>query len=63
VFVGADQDTETIRDLEVKQQLRAQHAGGGRDEPREPLLCYETNGAPLPPSHGFPTRIRRVRTV
>lgn len=56
VFFGADEGTETIRDIEVTQNfarslsLEDAMADGV-------LLAYEVNGEPLPVGNGFPLRL------
>jgi DMSO/TMAO reductase YedYZ molybdopterin-dependent catalytic subunit len=56
VFVGADEGMETIRDIKVKQNFARSMSVEDAMSPAN-LLCYEMNGAPLPPAHGFPARL------
>ena len=56
VFVGADTGEEQVRDIKVPTSFAR---GMGVIDAMGPdnLLCYEMNGAPLPPEHGFPLRL------
>jgi DMSO/TMAO reductase YedYZ molybdopterin-dependent catalytic subunit len=70
VFWGADEGTETIRDnhgvlgpdglpgveLTITEQFARSMTLEDAMNP-ENLLCYEMNGGPLPPEHGFPVRL------
>ena len=68
VFFGADSGAVTIRDnsgvlrspeppvLTITEQFaRSMTVDEAMDERN--LLCYEMNGGPLPPEHGFPLRL------
>ena len=56
VFVGTDQGEEQVRGIKMPQNfarsMRLADAMGPDN-----LLCYEMNGAPLLPEHGFPLRL------
>jgi DMSO/TMAO reductase YedYZ molybdopterin-dependent catalytic subunit len=55
-FWGADAGEEAIRDATVRQHFaRSLALADAMDSTT--LLCYEMNGAPLPPAHGFPLRL------
>jgi DMSO/TMAO reductase YedYZ molybdopterin-dependent catalytic subunit len=56
VFGGADEGIETIRDMKLKQNFARSMAVEDAMSPAN-LLCYEMNGSPLPPPHGFPARL------
>src|SRR6516165_4433643 len=56
VFVGADAGEEQVRDIKVPTSF-ARSMGVGDAMGPDNLLCYEMNGAPLPPGHGFPLRL------
>jgi DMSO/TMAO reductase YedYZ molybdopterin-dependent catalytic subunit len=56
VFVGADEGVEAIRDIKVRQNFARSMSVEDAMSPAN-LLCYEMNGAPLPPAHGFPARL------
>jgi DMSO/TMAO reductase YedYZ molybdopterin-dependent catalytic subunit len=69
VFWGADRGTVTIRDnggvpsppgvppaLEITEQFARSMSLDDALSP-DNLLCYEMNGVPLPPEHGFPVRL------
>jgi DMSO/TMAO reductase YedYZ molybdopterin-dependent catalytic subunit len=56
VFWGADAGEETVRDIAMRQHFaRSMSLADATDA--NLLLCYEMNGAPLPPSHGAPLRL------
>ena len=56
VFVGTDQGEEQVRGIKMPTNfalsMRLADAMGPDN-----LLCYEMNGAPLLPEHGFPLRL------
>jgi DMSO/TMAO reductase YedYZ molybdopterin-dependent catalytic subunit len=56
VFWGADSGTAKVGEVDVTEQfarsLSLDDAMG-----QDILLCYEMNGAPLHPAHGFPVRL------
>jgi DMSO/TMAO reductase YedYZ molybdopterin-dependent catalytic subunit len=56
VFVGADTGEEQVRDIKVPTSF-ARSMGVVDAMGPDNLLCYEMNGAPLPPEHGFPLRL------
>ncbi len=66
VFFGADEGNEKIPfleeggaklgDLKVKLEFARSMALADALNPAN-LLCYEVNGEPLPPEHGFPLRL------
>jgi DMSO/TMAO reductase YedYZ molybdopterin-dependent catalytic subunit len=56
VFVGADTGEEQVRDIKVPTSFARSMGVADATEP-DNLLCYEMNGAPLPPEHGFPLRL------
>ena len=56
VFVGADTGEEQVRDIKMPASF-ARSMGVGDAMGPDNLLCYEMNGAPLPPEHGFPLRL------
>jgi DMSO/TMAO reductase YedYZ molybdopterin-dependent catalytic subunit len=56
VFFGADAGEETVRDIKMPQHFaRSMSLADAMN--RHNLLCYEMNGAPLPPANGFPLRL------
>ena len=56
VFFGADERVEKIREKDYPQNFaRSLHINDTRRE--DLLLCYEMNGQPLEPEHGFPLRL------
>ncbi len=56
VFWGADSGEDTVQDTKVTEQFaRSMSVPDAMDA--NLLLCYEMNGAPLLPSHGFPVRL------
>jgi len=56
VFVGADTGEEQVRDIKVPTSF-ARSMGLVDAMGSDNLLCYEMNGSPLPPEHGFPLRL------
>jgi DMSO/TMAO reductase YedYZ molybdopterin-dependent catalytic subunit len=56
VFVGADTGNEKVRDVEMPTHFARSLSLADAMAP-DNLLCYEMNGAPLPPEHGFPLRL------
>ena len=56
VFWGADAGPALVGDQSVVEQFARSMALGDALEPSM-LLCYEMNGAPLHPAHGFPVRL------
>src|SRR6516162_4146153 len=56
VFVGADTGEEQVRDIKVPTSF-ARSMGVVDAMGPDNLLCYEMNGVPLPPAHGFPLRL------
>jgi DMSO/TMAO reductase YedYZ molybdopterin-dependent catalytic subunit len=56
VFWGADAGEEEIRGITVPQHFARSLALEDALDPNL-LLCYEMNGAPLPPDHGAPLRL------
>jgi DMSO/TMAO reductase YedYZ molybdopterin-dependent catalytic subunit len=55
MMMDVDQAAEAMRDEEMVASM-------GIADAMEPdnLLCYEMNGAPLPPEHGFPLRLEAL---
>jgi DMSO/TMAO reductase YedYZ molybdopterin-dependent catalytic subunit len=56
VFVGADTGEEKVRDIKAPTSF-ARSMGVGDAMGPDNLLCYQMNGASLPPEHGFPLRL------
>ena len=56
VFFGADQGTETIRDIEVTQNF-ARSLSVDDAQADGVILAYEVNGEPLPVGNGYPLRL------
>lgn len=56
VFWGADAGPEKIGDQTVTEQFARSMSLADALDPNI-LLCYEMNGAPLHPAHGFPIRL------
>ena len=56
VFVGADTGEEQVREIKMPTSFARSMGVGDAMSPNN-LLCYEMNGAPLPPEHGFPLRL------
>ena len=55
-FYGADVGEETVREQKITQHFARTMSLEEATSPHN-LLCYEMNGAPLPPRHGFPLRL------
>jgi DMSO/TMAO reductase YedYZ molybdopterin-dependent catalytic subunit len=55
-FWGADAGEETVRDVTMTQHFARSMSLADATDPTV-LLCYEMNGAPLPPGHGAPLRL------
>jgi DMSO/TMAO reductase YedYZ molybdopterin-dependent catalytic subunit len=56
VFFGSDEGDEEVRDIKMKQHFSRSMSVEDALAPAN-LLCYEMNGEPLPPLHGFPLRL------
>lgn len=56
VFFGTDAGEEEVRNVKMRQQFSRSLSVSDATRP-EVLLCYEMNGEPLPPQHGFPVRL------
>jgi DMSO/TMAO reductase YedYZ molybdopterin-dependent catalytic subunit len=56
VFFGSDEGDEEVRDIKMKQNFSRSMSIEEALAPAN-LLCYEMNGEPLPPLHGFPLRL------
>jgi len=56
VFFGSDEGDEEVRDIKMKQNFSRSMSVEDALGPGN-LLCYEMNGEPLPPLHGFPLRL------
>ena len=56
VFWGSDSGEETVRDTKITEQFARSMSVADAMDPNL-LLCYEMNGAPLTPLHGFPLRL------
>jgi len=56
VFFGAYSGEETVRDIKMPQNFARSMSLADAMNPAN-LLCYEMNGAPLPPANGFPVRL------
>ncbi len=56
VFFAADAGEETIRDIKMQQNFARSMSVADAMNPAN-LLCYEMNGAALPPANGFPLRL------
>ena len=56
VFWGADSGTEAIREMKLQQHFARSMSLADAMSPNN-LLCYEMNGAALPPPHGAPLRL------
>jgi DMSO/TMAO reductase YedYZ molybdopterin-dependent catalytic subunit len=56
VFFGSDEGEEEVRDIKMKQNFSRSMSVEDALAPAN-LLCYEMNGEPLPPLHGFPLRL------
>jgi DMSO/TMAO reductase YedYZ molybdopterin-dependent catalytic subunit len=55
-FWGADAGEEEIREVTLTQHFARSLSLADATDPTV-LLCYEMNGAPLPPAHGAPLRL------
>lgn len=56
VFFGSDEGEEEVRDIKMKQHFsRSMSVEDALASAN--LLCYEMNGTPLSPLHGFPLRL------
>jgi DMSO/TMAO reductase YedYZ molybdopterin-dependent catalytic subunit len=55
-FWGADEGEETVRGVTMTQHFARSMSLADATDPTV-LLCYEMNGAPLPPAHGAPLRL------
>jgi DMSO/TMAO reductase YedYZ molybdopterin-dependent catalytic subunit len=56
IFFGADQGEEEVRETKTVQNFGRSMSLADATSP-DNLLCYEMNGAPLPPANGFPLRL------
>jgi DMSO/TMAO reductase YedYZ molybdopterin-dependent catalytic subunit len=56
VFFGYDEGEETVRDITMRQNF-ARSMSVEEAMSADTMLCYEMNGVPLPPPHGFPVRL------
>lgn len=56
VFFGSDEGEEEVREIKMKQNFSRSMSVEEALAPAN-LLCYEMNGRPLPPLHGFPLRL------
>ena len=56
VFVGTDMGEEEVRDIKMPTHFERSMRLADAMRP-DNLLCYEMNGVPLPPEHGFPLRL------
>ena len=56
VFWGADAGAAPVRDQTVTEQFARSMSLADALDPNI-LVCYEMNGAPLHPAHGFPVRL------
>ncbi len=56
VFFGRDAGEEVVRDIKMPQHFARSLSLADAMNP-DNLLCYEMNGAPLPPPNGFPLRL------
>jgi len=56
VFWGSDEGEETVREIPMQQNFARSMSIQDATNPNH-LLCYEMNGAPLPPANGFPLRL------
>ena len=56
VFFGSDEGEEEVRDIKMKQNFSRSMSVEDALAPAN-LLCYEMNGEPLHPLHGFPLRL------
>jgi DMSO/TMAO reductase YedYZ molybdopterin-dependent catalytic subunit len=56
VFVGSDAGEEELRGIKMRHNFARSMSLQDALHPHN-LLCYEMNGVPLPPPHGFPLRL------
>ena len=56
VFFGSDAGEEVVREIKMPQHFARSMSLADAMNPNN-LLCYEMNGAPLPPANGFPLRL------
>jgi DMSO/TMAO reductase YedYZ molybdopterin-dependent catalytic subunit len=56
VFFGTDSGEISVRDIKMQQNFMRSMSLADAMNP-ENLLCYEMNGATLPPANGFPLRL------
>jgi DMSO/TMAO reductase YedYZ molybdopterin-dependent catalytic subunit len=56
VFFGDDAGEEVVREIKMPQHFARSMSLADAMNPNN-LLCYEMNGAPLPPANGFPLRL------
>jgi DMSO/TMAO reductase YedYZ molybdopterin-dependent catalytic subunit len=56
VFFGSDEGDEEVRGIKMKQNFSRSMSVEDALAPAN-LLCYEMNGEPLSPLHGFPLRL------
>jgi DMSO/TMAO reductase YedYZ molybdopterin-dependent catalytic subunit len=56
VFVGSDAGEEELRGIKMQHNFARSMSLQDALHPHN-LLCYEMNGVPLPPPHGFPLRL------
>jgi DMSO/TMAO reductase YedYZ molybdopterin-dependent catalytic subunit len=56
VFFGSDAGEEVVREVKMPQRFARSMSLADAMSP-DNLLCYEMNGAPLPPANGFPLRL------
>jgi DMSO/TMAO reductase YedYZ molybdopterin-dependent catalytic subunit len=56
VFWGADAGHEEVGQIKMEQHFARSLSVADALRPNV-LLCYEMNGVPLPPEHGFPVRL------
>ncbi len=56
VFFGSDAGEEIVREIKMTQNFARSMSLADAMNPNN-LLCYQMNGAQLPPAHGFPLRL------
>ena len=56
VFYGSDAGEEEVRSIKTTQNFARSMSVADAMSPHN-ILCYEMNGAALPPGHGFPLRL------
>jgi DMSO/TMAO reductase YedYZ molybdopterin-dependent catalytic subunit len=56
VFYGSDAGEEEVRNIKTTQNFARSMSVTDAMSPHN-ILCYEMNGAALPPGHGFPVRL------